>query len=258
MLAFISSHLKHVVTVGFIIGLMSLAVRYLDDKLSTEQKDQFSRWIRNIESKLKALTLFGVHTAIRPYRWIYLGLIVAVWTLLNVKIDYTLHRWNPTFPGNGVKLFYFIIGLLFLLFGWCKLYLLTDYPLPSDPGFFKKALEKEFKKEMEKRLKFVGKDFVQTVVICAASLIVLTLVSTFVSHDPVSGNFLLTVAGIYLAGSALPGVLFFLPFGVIALLRIPVALIAKPVFWISAYPKGPWAGLVFALTMALGIFRLFL
>jgi hypothetical protein len=258
MLAFISSHLKHVVTVGFIIGLMSLAVRYLDDKLSTEQKDQFSRRIRNIESKLKALTLFGVHAAIRPYRWIYLGLIVAVWTLLNVKINYTLHRWNPAFPGNGVKLFYFIIGLLFLLFGWCKLYLLTRYPSPSDPDFVKKAMKKELKKEMEKQLKFLGKEFVQTVVIVAAVAIVLTLVSTFVSHDPVLGNFLLKYGGLSLVSSGLPGVLFFLPFGVIALLRIPVALIAKPVFWISAYPKGPWAGLVFALTMALGIFRLFL
>jgi hypothetical protein len=247
MLAFISSHLKHVVTVGFIIGLMSLAVRYLDEKLSTEQKAQFESWIRNIESKLKGLTLFGVHAAIRPYRWIYLGLLVAVWTLLNVKIDYELHRWDATFPGNSSKLTYFIIGLVVLLFGWSKLYVSLNYLTPD-----------LLNKEMVKQLKFQGKDFVRSVIAIAAVGIVLTLVSTFVRHDPVSGNFLLGYVGFSLGITALWPVLFLLPFGVIAFLRIPVVLIAKPVLWISAYPKGPWAGLVFALTMALGIFRLFL
>ena len=48
-----------------------------------------------------------------------------------------------------------------------------------------------------------------------------------------------------------------LPFLIIVVIRPIIFGIGSAVHWIATYPKGAWAGLVWILTLALGILRLF-
>jgi hypothetical protein len=46
------------------------------------------------------------------------------------------------------------------------------------------------------------------------------------------------------------------PLALPVFIRGPIFALSRLLWWVSTHPKGPWAGLIAALTLGLGIFRL--
>jgi hypothetical protein len=233
MFDFLASHAKHILTIGFVIGMLSLCVRYLDEKISTEKKMRFEQWIRDSDVRLKNMTLASVHGAIRRYRWICLLFVLLPWTIALVLTGF-----------NYLALF--IIGVAPVIHGCVFLFFA---PRGGEP------LELDWQETFESACREIFKMLPYTTLFGISCIVI-----GFLSND-VKGNYIFYGLAIifYLPAVILCwSFLIFLPLGFLHLLRIPVRGAGGAVQWLSSYPKGPWAGLVFALTMLLGIFRLFM
>ena len=62
MLSFLTAHVKHILTVAFGCGLISIGLRFLDEKLSDDSKRKFGIWVSNLAPRLDSLSLDGLYT----------------------------------------------------------------------------------------------------------------------------------------------------------------------------------------------------
>jgi hypothetical protein len=265
MYAFLAAHWKPILSVGFIFGILSLVLKFLDERLSQDSKDDFNEWVDGLAIHLDDLRLSTMYNWIHDHR-------VEYTILYAIPLIIVLYKGSETanlFPflskqvNHAINVAFLIIEIPF--FTVLILYVLDSYlsqlsVAQSAKHYWKRAL--------------------QTIVAIELFVMVTSVLSSLVERIPIVHRYLLAFVHHYLHGYDLPngktellqdlgvltiiavlslfvGVTLFLPLLIIVFLQAPIAAISKAVWWLATYKKGAWAGFVFALTMLLSILGLF-
>jgi hypothetical protein len=209
MHGFIFALAKHILTAGFVCGVLSIVVRVLDERLSQGTKDRFGAWVNSAAPVVGAWNVNRLYSYMRRYRWV-------IWSLLSVVVfSIAVYVWFGSFSYE-LDFEELTFGVLALL----GVFAVCAY-----------VFHEPFKEET-----FAG----------ARAALLRRLRSKEVGIT--ESNFIFTVVILVLMVQAI----------CMLVILIPITLVSKAVWWLAIYPKGPWAGLVFMVTIVLGVFRLFL
>jgi hypothetical protein len=257
---FVQAHLKSIVTVGFVCGLVSVILRILDEKLSDDRKEKFGEWISELAPALDSLNLRNLRNFFQYYWFGYLvvlALIVSIMLMITIpRIDtekladfLAFGSDDPSFT-LGMEATFACIALIF------------------GAIFFRVFLERHDSLTVWQYLWAMFRVWCFSVS-CPVALWALVALGLclFVpdfrdDFGPFSMHDVVKVAGILISGIPLVAlsltVISSIPLFALILLRVPIALTGRGMWWLATYKKGPWSGLVFALTTGLGILRLFM
>jgi hypothetical protein len=265
MYAFLAAHWKPILSVGFIFGLLSLVLKFLDERLSQESKYKFNEWVDGLAIHLDDLRLPTMYNWIQAHRDEYLICSTFLYAVPLIIFLYQGSKTSDQFPFLSKQVNH-AIGVAFLiieipLFTLGIFYILDNYlsqlsVAQSAKHYWKKALKAIVTIEL----------FVMTFLALDWVLDKIPMVSHYINHympqayELPNGTYLLHSLGLLAFIAVLSlfvGVSLFLPLLVIVFLQAPIATMSKAVWWLATYKKGAWAGLVFALTMLLSILGLF-
>lgn len=214
---------KHVLTAGFICGVISLAIRFLDDQLPGEKKERFNSWFKQRSPIWRRVSILRCYEWIEHHMWAY-ALTAGLLTILVIRLTGFAKDWRWL----AFAFFVFAVWALICTGGNAiQLYLrkgVRAFGIPLFAAAVIGALALAISPHGRTTLKFL-----------LEFLVLLPLASV------ACVNFVMW-----------PVIVAAWPFAVLLL------MLSRSVWWISTYPKGPWAGLVFVLTMVTGIVRLFL
>jgi len=256
IIQFIQAHLKSIVTVGFVCGLVSLVLKVLDEKLSEDQKKRFDAWVIGSAQGPDLLQLRDMHRWARDNRGLYVGSLIIVgiltplvwgrhgdhFAVFHGLYDSVFHAVTESDPNPHLDwqlLTVSVIGVCWIL---SILFKLFDQFSPSQ-GFV----------EHLELLYTLG----LWVVVFGIARFIFAVRSLPGPWTQYWWMFFQDTGRLvkYLVAF---GLLTYLPMILLVVLRMPFAVVSKAVWWLATYPKGPWAGLVFATTIGLGILRLFM
>jgi hypothetical protein len=239
---FAASHPKlvsKVVSGAFVLGVISLVIKVLDDRLSQEKKERFDSWIKGLAPGFRSLDFDSIFLwAIehpRAYLLIYLVTVESFVVGLQLVAVHTI-RIVPILVAAAVAGF----GLFL-----CR---------NAEPGNL------GINKRMLKRL--VIRLFLLWGLPCGLFYAAIGVLMGDVRREPNTWiSLVIDSCGIALVIPLFLLLYFAILIGPIVLFRLslgPLAVIGRGVYWLSTSPKGAWAGLIWALTLALGILRLFM
>jgi hypothetical protein len=228
---FLASHPK-LISVAFIVGVISLIIKILDDRLPETAKKRFSEWIEAVAPHMKMWDIEAM------YAW-------AKRNLFLYMILYFLLLSTPIIALTVIsKEEHFLI--------------LISVPAVYSALSLKAWVQESFRVAFRRWLRIVLYGIVIGELIMGVCLLFFyggwerNQVQDIGLAD--LGNAMLTSPMVMLALSlALWG-----PLWLLVSFRPAIGLAARAVWWLATYPKGAWAGLVWVLTLALGVLRLFL
>jgi hypothetical protein len=234
MIAFVSAHLKHIVTAGFIIGVLSLLVRYLDDKLSEEKKKEFGRWIENKTLQVDDVTLQSLYIVGRKHRRLFASTVAG-----SSFAIFALTFPKDTFDRNETVTLWTVQPI-------CALMLFVAVQKLFSESTFRRSFAETWLK-------------VRTVVMTVPLFIFIDLLWTVFQKRSIRTELDdFRKSGYALFSPQIDIIFGLFPLLLIFLLRAPILALSKALWWIASHPKGPWGGLVAALTLILGLLRLFM
>src|ERR1700677_4086172 len=105
MSAFLVATLKHIVTIGFVCGLLSLILKVLDEKLTESSKKGFDHWVDGIALQTAEVRLDAFYRWARNHQVIY--------GLINVLFVGTI-VWLIALPQGGEDASEHVENLVFL------------------------------------------------------------------------------------------------------------------------------------------------
>jgi hypothetical protein len=234
MLQFISIHLKHVLSAGFVLGLLSLVVKVLDEKLPQATKDKFSDWVQNSAPKVQSANITSIFCWSKTHKTTLSSLYAFFIVVSVIALE-------------GFSRRTFEISLAAIILGACA------------GGFILSAatMRRAVIRCVVLSICFVLPVGTMIGVLYESlSYRVPSAVNPYTDFAKGFGIFLvvfvITLAVLFVL------LFFVLPIAFVVLLRPPIIICGRCLLWLSSYPKGPWTGLVFVLTVFLGALRLFL
>jgi hypothetical protein len=232
--------LKAVLTVGFLIGLLSLSIRFLDEKLDQSTKDRINAWVRGLEPDLAPVSLSRVFVSGGNY-WtsvlligyvgcvlilIPVGILFSSWSKWDSPVVFTILCFaSPISALAPIQVF----GAPTPYHSFRRLSILVALSIVCFPAFARLTV-------LDQSRHYLGAETIEAFVML-----------------PVYA-FLMVACALLAAGLA-----FVFSCGVIIGLNYLVLIVAYPaVRWLARHPKGAWSAFVFAVTMLLGFLRLFI
>lgn len=234
MLAFISAHLKQIITAAFIIGLANLLIRFLDGSLSDATKAKIGDWIEDKTLRVDAVNLESLYQVARRFKWLFAATFVAL-GVIYLAVTFNAGHFDTS---QLVELSALRIVTIFLL-GGLILKILGNLS-------FKQALTHTWG------------DTWPMVAVMVLSSIGAWIVLAIVERIPITDLYELNPVWVYMVKQVLVPIFGLVPLILLILLWSPILALSKSLWWIATYPKGPWAGLVAVFTFGLGVLRLFL
>jgi hypothetical protein len=227
MHAFLTAHLKPILTAGFVIGFLSLMIRILDARLSQKHKDRFSQWVQDSAPKLRSTNLTAIFLWTRSHKI----LITVLYVIAIMIVELWMVGWNSLVLPTLAFVFMSSAAGLYTL---------------SAPSL-RKALIRSI---------WVTASLLLTAMLGIYLWIGVTYGSYYPDDAENAYETLFLVVAFWIGANVI--VFLVVPFFVILVFRPPIILLGRGMFWLSTYPKGAWDGFVFALTIALGALRLFI
>lgn len=260
---FLQTHLKSIVTVGFIIGLILLIIKFLDERLPQESKDRFNSWVDGLAIRLDDLRLPVMYQWVRAHKSLYLSCFITLYLgLFLLFIGHHIYEstkkvslWDWLMREDGLHVFVILlivsgsIGMANWLNVMLPHSLSESSASESTSSFWSKALRVVFRQGI-----------IVAIVLAALRLLYECGVWAHFFYPPVKIPWIFFVVSLFVLPAMYlsAALILFLPLLLLVLLRWPIAAMSKAVWWLVNYPKGAWSGLVFALTTLLGIVRLFI
>lgn len=247
-------HLKAIVTFAFICGFASLVVKILDEKLPDKTKERFGVWIAKTSQRLNSLEPDHFYTWTKA-NWVMVSAcFVAILMLSEVLIfsRFGIYQWlgkivYQPLPGDPdawkyKSAPYTMPSFFSLIFG---IIALKDFAEGDSWETAKRAFRKSL---------------VHSPI---SAVVIAILAYAYLFHREIRNLSPLEVLGTFTVVLCAVTMLFFFmgaitiaPFAMFIMIRILFTVCSKPVRWLATYPKGAWAGVVFVLTIGLGLLRL--
>jgi hypothetical protein len=248
--AFLLTHAKTLLTLGFAFGLISLAIKYADEKMSQQQKDTFNSKVKTLAPRFNGWRLGHLYGWVRTHRRQYLSCFMMIYSVPVIWLSWWSNADQPIFISRMVDALVPAIVFLMLVYGAFRATLSKSSASESTKHFWKGAVTIGLYMEL-----------------CLVGSVVAGLVLYHFGSNPAGfGAYMNTFyreTSLWMFAMPLLivlsyGLILFLPLLLLMMLRVPIIFATRGIWWLATYPKGPWAGLVFAVTMLLGIFRLFM
>lgn len=216
----LSHFLKHIVTLGFAAGVLSLILRYMDERLSDTRKKRFGVMIDRITLAVDSATPRSI------FKWI---------------------RENKRIGGKWGKFVGELIFLLLFLI-WTSKAVGISHPKTWLTAFLASVIISIF---VVMSAVESDKDERWYLILWIATLIVMPVVAIkYVA--PKEG---MRVA---LASCAIILGFYIAPYLLLKMFKHLLLKISMLMWWLATYPKGAWAGFIYVATFALGVLRLFI
>ena len=236
MIHFITIHLKGLLTVAFISGLILILIKILDEKLSDERKKRFDVWIDGFSGDLGSIQTQEVFGWVKRHRVLICFSYVAFVNLFESLIFQALDAVQR--KDNQLSIPHVSILMMSIIAGGTAIVYLTG------ASSWDKA-----KRRFSEGIRFA--------VILTFGFVVLSCVE-FAFSGSEWLKYLVSPLSLNAAALSVMSSLILLiaPLLVFVVLRVPILICSKAVWWLATYPKGPWAGFIFAATVFFGILRL--